>query len=200
MLVQQRLCADDTTLCGHEDLEHGELLARQRDVVPVAVNLAAEGVQTQAGDLPHGWPVVGTPAVECPEPEDEFLELEWLGQVVVGAELETGRLVVEPVGGSEHEDRHAGAGRDDAFGYLVAGRAGDVAVEDGDVVGVDAHHVQSSLAVAGDVGGDRFQPQAVANGLCHERLVLDDQYAHFSDAREPPHIVGISKTANALRR
>jgi hypothetical protein len=58
------------------------------------------------------------------------------GEVAVGAELEPRGLVVEPVGGGEHEDRHAAAGGDDAFGDLVAGGSGDVAVEDGDVVGV----------------------------------------------------------------
>ena len=37
------------------------------------------------------------------------------------------------------------------------GGPGDVAVEDGDVVGVDAQQLQSGVAVTGDVGGDRFQ-------------------------------------------
>ena len=81
---------------------------------------------------------MGAPAVERPEAEHELPELERLGQVVVCAELEPGRLVIEPIGSGEHEDRHAAAGGDDAFGDLVAGGPGDVAVEDGDVVGVDA--------------------------------------------------------------
>ena len=118
------------------------------------------------------------PAVECSEPEHELSELERLGEVVVGAELEPGGLVVEPVGRGEHEDRHAAAGGDDAFGDLVAGGAGDVAVEDGDVVGVDAQQLQSGVTVTGDVGRDRFQAQPIADGLCHVGLVLDDQHAH----------------------
>ena len=39
----------------------------------------------------------------------ELLEGERLREVVVGAELKPGGLVVEPVGGGEHEDRHAAA-------------------------------------------------------------------------------------------
>ena len=97
------------------------------------------------------------PAVERPEPEHELLELERLGEVVVGAELEPGGLVVETVGRGEHEDRHAAAGGDDAPGDLVTGRSGNVPVEDGDVVGVDAQQLQGGVAVTGDVGGDRFQ-------------------------------------------
>src|SRR5918997_1131499 len=83
-------------------------------------------------------PVVCPPAVERSEPEHEFLEFERLREVVVGAELEPGRLVVETVGRGEHEDRHAAAGGDDARGDLVTGGPGDVPVEDGDVVAVHA--------------------------------------------------------------
>jgi hypothetical protein len=100
---------------------------------------------------------VGAPAVERSETEDELSELERLREVVIGAELEPGGLVVETVGGGEHEDRHAAAGGDDVFGDLVTGGSGDVSVEDGDVVGVDAQQLQSGVAVTRDVCGDRFQ-------------------------------------------
>ena len=135
---EELLGADDAALGGDEDLEHGELLASQRDVAAVAIDLAAKRIQPQAGDLAHGRPVVGASAVERAEAKDELLELERLGQVVVGAELESGGLVIKPVGRGQHEDRHAGARGDDAFGDLVTRRTGDVSVENGDVVGVDA--------------------------------------------------------------
>ena len=105
----------------------------------------------------HGRPVVGAPAVERSETEHELPELERLREVVVGAELESGGLVVEPVGSGEHEDRHAATGGDDASGDLVAGRAGNVSVEDGDVVGVDAQQFQSGIAVTRDVCRDRLE-------------------------------------------
>jgi hypothetical protein len=106
------------------------------------------------------------------------LQFEWLGEVVVGAEFEPGGLVVEPVGSGEHEDWHAAARGDDAFGDLVTGGSGDVAVEDGDVVGVDAQQFQSGVAVTGDVCRDRVQTQPIADGFCHIGLVLDDQHTH----------------------
>ena len=61
-------------------------------------------------------------------------------------------------------------------GDLVAGGAGDVPIEDGDVVGVDAQQLQRGVPVAGDVGRDRFEAQTVTDGLGHERLVLGDQH------------------------
>src|SRR5437762_7366054 len=150
---QELFGADDTASGSNEDLEHCELLPGQRDVAAVTVDLSAERIQPQTCDLAHWWPVVGAPAVECSETEHELLELERLREVVVGAELEPGGLVVETVGSREHEDRHAAAGGDDAFGDLVTGRAGNVSAEDGDVVGVHAQQLQSGLTVACGVGG-----------------------------------------------
>src|SRR5207253_1236677 len=123
------------------DFEHCELLPGQRDVAAVAVDLSAERIQPQTCDLAHGWPRVDAPAVERSETEHELSELERLSEVVVGAELEPCGLVVETVGGREHEDRHAAAGGDDAFGDLIAGGSGDVSVEDGDVVGIEAQQL-----------------------------------------------------------
>ena len=68
------------------------------------------------------------------------------------------------------------------LGDLVTGGPGDVAVEDGDVVGVDAQQLQSGVAVTGDVGRDRFQAQPIADGLRHVGLVLDDQHTHALNA------------------
>ena len=99
-------------------------------------------------------------------------------QVVVGAEPEPGGLVVETIGGGEHEDRHAAAGGDDALGDLVTVGSGNVSVEHGDVVGVDAQQLESSVAVTGDVCRDRLQAQAIADGVCHIGLVLNDQHTH----------------------
>src|SRR5438552_2883547 len=111
--------------------------------------------------------------------------------------LEPGCLVIETVGSGEHEDRHAAAGGDDALRDLVTGRAGDVSVEDGDVVGVEPQQLQSGVAVACDVGGDGFQAQAVADGFRHKGFVLADQHAH-APMLEPRHIAGISKNRYAL--
>jgi hypothetical protein len=129
--------------------------------------------------------------------EHELLELEGLGEVVVGAESEAGGLVVEPVGGGEHQDRHAAAGGDDALGDLVAGRPGDVSIENGDVVGVDAQQLQRAAAVTGDVGRGGFQAQPIPDGFGHIRLVLDDQHTHAPIVKAT-HIAGVSKAAYML--
>src|SRR5437764_368175 len=104
-------------------------LTRLRNTHPAASS------KTPARMRKPGWPAMGAPTVERSEAQHELLQLERLGEVVVGAEPEPGGLVVEPVGSGEHENWHAAAGGDDASGDLVARGAGDVAVEDRDVVG-----------------------------------------------------------------
>ena len=80
------------------------------------------------------------------------------------------------------------------LGDLVAGGPGDVAVEDGDVVGVDAQQLQRGVAVAGDVGRDRFQAEAIADGFGQIGLVLNDQHTRAPMVTSSAHIAGISKT------
>jgi hypothetical protein len=144
----------------------------------VAEDLPAERIEPQTGDLVDRGPGVRAPTVERPQPQDELPQLERLGEVVVGTELEAGRLVVDPVGGGEHEDRDAAAGRDDAPGDLVAGGSGNVAVEHREVVRVHAEQLERRITVTGDVRGDRLQPQTVTDGLGQVRFVLHDQYPH----------------------
>jgi hypothetical protein len=45
-------------------------------------------------------------------------------------------------------------------------------------VGVEAQQFQSAVAVACDVSRDRFQAEAIADGVCHVGLVLDEHHAH----------------------
>ena len=72
MATQQLLGADDTAFGGDEELEHGELLAGERHVAAVAVDLAAERIEPQARNRAYGRPAVGAPAVERSEAEHEL--------------------------------------------------------------------------------------------------------------------------------
>jgi hypothetical protein len=86
--------------------------------------------------------------------EHEFTEFEGLGKVVVGTELKAGGFVVETVGGGKHKNWHTATGGDNAFGNLVAGGTGNIAVKNRYIVGVDAQEFQSSITITGNIGGD----------------------------------------------
>ena len=65
-----------------------------------------------------------------------------------------------------------------AAGDLVAVDAGEVAIEDDDVVVVEPETFQRLGAVADDVGGDRLQPERCLYRLGEEALVFHDQNSH----------------------
>ena len=64
--------------------------------------------------------------------------------------------------------------------HVVAVHLGQVAVEDDDVVGVDARLVERLGAVGGDVDGHALAAQAARDGVRDARLVLGDQHPHGS--------------------
>lgn len=56
-----------------------------------------EGIEPDAGEFKHRGTVVGAAAVQGPQPEHEFTQFERLGEVVVGADLESAGQVVAAV-------------------------------------------------------------------------------------------------------
>src|ERR1700684_579344 len=97
--LEELLGADDPTLGRDQHLEHGELLAGERDVLPVAEHLATERVEPESRDLVNGRPAVRPATIERAQPKHQLAQLERLGDVVVGAETEAGGLVVKAIRG-----------------------------------------------------------------------------------------------------
>src|SRR5215217_6034079 len=80
-----------------------------------------------AGFEPHGLGLFGAPG-KSPNPREQLLELERLGQVIVGAGVESGYLVQEIVAGGQHEYRQFGLRSTDTPQDLLAvkPRQGDI--------------------------------------------------------------------------
>ena len=196
-LLEQRLRAHHAATGAHQQLEHGELLARELDVAPVAVGLAAVRVEAKVGELEHGWARRGRPAGQRAQAHHQLLEGERLGQVVVGAEREARDLVAEPARRGQHQDSHVGVLAGDRRADLVAVQAGEVAVEHDHVVVGEGDLAQRLVAVERDVGGDRLAPEARLQRLGQEALVLDDQDPHRSHSRRAGCCENVWKTAHA---
>jgi glycopeptide antibiotics resistance protein len=180
--LEKFLGTDDSTLRGSEHLQHRELFAGERNVAAIPIDLAPERVHAQTCDFPHGRPAPSAPAVQRPKTEHQFAQVERLREVVVGTELEPGGLVIEAVGRGEHQDRHPAACGHDVRGDFVAGGPRDVAIEDRNVVRVDAQQLKGGVAVASDIGRDRLEAKPVPDGLRHVGLILDNQHTHALDA------------------
>ena len=117
---------------------------------------------------------------------EHLLEVEGLGEVVVGAGVEPGEPVLDVVAGGEHQDR----GRRLLEAEMAAEAhpvqvAAEHHVEDRDVVGEPrTQGFEGLLAAQGDV--DRYAGFRQASGEASGdlRFVLDDEYAHDRHRRQ----------------
>jgi hypothetical protein len=130
-------------------------------VVPVPGDGAAERVEFDAGRAEDAGMRGGPAPGQAADAEDELVEAERFGQVV-GAEAQPGHAVVRGAGRGEHEDHGGVVVFGDHPAYCVAVQARQVAVEDDDVVAVQAEPRGGFQPVVGDVDG---------HGLVAQRLL-----------------------------
>src|SRR5712691_9418845 len=148
----------------------------------VAGDGAAERVELYPGRAQDAGLGGGLAAGQGADAQYEFGEVEGFGQVVVGPQGESGDLVAGGAGGGEHEDHDRVAGRGDRAADGVAVDAGQVAVQDEHVVGVQVQLGGGVGAVVGDVGGDALVTQALGDVVGQPPDILGDQDPH----RAPP--------------
>src|SRR6185295_14436673 len=86
-----------------EELEHRELLGRERKRLPVDRGDARGEIELQAADLDRMTEVLVLAASEGLHPHEQLLELEGLGEVVVCSVRERERLVLKRVARGQDE-------------------------------------------------------------------------------------------------
>src|SRR5581483_4350230 len=156
----------------HEQLEKGELLRGEVELVAAAPGSMGRGVEAQVADLEDGGTLDRSAPGERPKTRQELLEGERLRQVVVRSRVETADAVVDSVARRQHENRSPDAVVPQAAADLEAVRAREHDVEDDRVVRDGACHPERFLAAVGDVGGVALLAQAAAEQLAELLLVL----------------------------
>ena len=118
------------------------------------------------------------PATERLDPGDHLGEVERLGEVVVGAQSEPLDPVLDRTGRGEHQNpaRRALGGQGTAD--LVAVGAGEVPVEDHDVVAAGAQAGQGVVAVQRHVDDHPVAAQPRRDGPGQPLVVLRYQHSH----------------------
>ena len=107
---------------------------------------------------------------------DQHREVEWLGQVVVGAEPEPVHQVLAGCRGGKHEHPAAAPGSDQPGADLVAVDSGQIPVEQDHVVVGGQCAFQPGRPVDGDVHGHLRSAQAGSNRLGHLGVILDHEH------------------------
>ena len=147
----------------HKIVEDVVLLAQQFHLAPGHLHTAAVGVEA---DIPHVealLPVALVTAHDAPDTGAQFRQMERLGQVIVGPELEPLDLVIERIPG--RNDDHAGrfALPPELFEYPQAAAVGQ-------------HDVQQDTVVV--VSGDLFERRCVIGRLLDHILFAAQRLHH----------------------
>src|SRR6266699_5156862 len=84
-LLEEGFRAQEGRAGAQQRLEHAELLDRQVELAPVPDGRAPQRVELDSRRLQDASPRRGLPAGQGADAQDEFGEVERLGQVVIGA-------------------------------------------------------------------------------------------------------------------
>jgi hypothetical protein len=128
---QQLLPGENLTGVGDEGLQQGEFAGGQAHRPPVDRHLALQQVNADAADPDmHVRRDTGVGPQVRPNASQQFLEGEWLGQVIVRAEVEPFHPVVHPPPRAEHKDGYRGAPPPQFLEHLEAVQVRQAEVED----------------------------------------------------------------------
>jgi hypothetical protein len=185
-VFEQLLGADDPAIRGDEVLQDAELLAGQRQRLTRARCPVARPVDHEVVPLDDSGRA-RTAAGQRAQAGDKLGERKRLAEVVVGTEFEPVDAICHIGRGGEHEDARPRPVTREFAADPVAVHAGQVAVEDDQVVVGLGGPLERGDAVKGDVDGHPRVAQPLADALGERRIVLDHQYPHGVH-RAPPAV------------
>jgi hypothetical protein len=127
---QQFVAADLSIGILHQKLKRFEFLGGQKHGLPIAFDfhfLEVDGNVVKADYLLIGS--AGGVAKRGPHTGQQFPGTEWLGHIVIGAQLEQQDFVADIAGRTEHDDRQCGGECPDFFAYIEAREFGKAQVK-----------------------------------------------------------------------
>src|SRR3546814_4176773 len=81
----------------HEHFQHRQFANRQSQVLAIDANLATHRIEKKRPGLEIGLRLTRPAPRECPNSRGQLRQLEWFGDVVVGARVESGHTVFEAI-------------------------------------------------------------------------------------------------------
>ena len=166
----------------HQIGEQPVFVAGELDRIAVDRDAAGARVEPHGAAVELAFGVAGGAAQQRAHARQHLLEVEGLGDVVVGAGVEALHLVAPAVARGEHQHRHGAPGAPPGFQHRDAVHLRQADVEDHRVIGLGLAEVMALLAVEGAIDdiagvGQRGGELAVEVGV-----VLDDEEAQRLDS------------------
>ena len=162
----------------HEEVEDAELGGRESDVGISPRHLVCLGVELEPVDFDAGLGVLLRGCLDAAQdranPCDELLELERLGEEVIGSQVEDPQNVlgVAPTGEDEYRRLVVGT---DATQDLEPIEARQTKVEDDEVRTVGSPSPQGRCAVRGLHHDESLSPKDIRGQVEHVEIVFDQQ-------------------------
>src|SRR5262245_42886857 len=150
-MLDQLAARDHAAGVVHEIGEQAVLVRGELDRVAVHAHAAGAGIEAHRAAIELALGVPGGAPQQRADARQHLLQVEGLGDVVVGAGVEALDLVAPAVAGGENEHRHGATGAAPGLEHRDAVHLGQADVEDDRVIGLALAEKVALLAVVGAI-------------------------------------------------
>src|SRR3981189_688427 len=185
-VVEEHFLGERGALAEREQLQHLVFLARQMDALAADLDRLGVEIDHEIAGLDHRLGVALGAAHDRMDARNQFVLVERLGHVVVGADAEALDLVLDA--GEAGEDQNGGLDLRDPqlLQHVVAGHVGQIEVEKDNVVVVEFSEIDAFFPEIGGVDVKTFGFQHQFDRLRDGAVIFYQQYAHASPLSSPP--------------
>ena len=136
------------------------------------------GSRRRSPTVENGRPLCFAAAGKRSQAREQLGEGERLDQVVVGAAVEAGDPILDPITRRQHQDRRPHPGGTQPATRLEAVQPGQHHIQHDRVVVVRLRRPERVLAGGRDIRGEPLRHEPAADQARHPQVVLDDQNTH----------------------
>jgi hypothetical protein len=179
-VVQEHFLGQGRALTQREQLEHLVLFARQMHALAVDFDRLGVEVHGELAGLNHRLRMAFRTADDGVNARDQFVLVEGLGHVVVGAEAEAFDLVLDA--GEAGEDQNGGLDlrNPELLEHVVAGHVGQVKVEKDNVVIIELTEIDAFFSEVRRIDVETLGFEHQLDRLRDCAVIFNQQNAHAS--------------------
>src|SRR5215831_4675598 len=161
----------------HQISEQPVFMACQLDRIAIDRNAASSGVETHWTAIKFTLGVARRPAQKRAYTREHFFKMEWLGDIIVGAGIETLDLVAPSIASGQHQHRHCPSCPAPGFQDRDAVHLRQADIENDGVVGFGLSEIVSLFAVESTIDDITGVSQRGSELSVEVRIILDDEEA-----------------------